>query len=344
MADVAARAGVSLSTVSLTFSGGGPITPDTKKRVEKAAAELGYSGPSPVAKSLRSGRSHIVGLVLPEQLSQSFRDPFALKVLDGAITSLGDLGLGILLIPAPMDAETEHPLLETSPMDAAIVMRVRDHDDPSLKILRRRGIPSVIMEGPAPKGWGVVTIDDEKATTDLIRHLIKLGHTRIGTVTLSFDVPRETRIVDPSEISEVVWTPPRNRLKAFKRAGVEPCVIVECRTSLVEEGIAAGHLALSHPSKPTALVCQSDILAAGVVLAARELDLQVPQDLSVTGFDGLDLAWLAPHELTTVIQDATLRGEMMATEVHALLDGETPTPVDSPLEIRLGTTTAKAPA
>lgn len=343
MADVAERAGVSLSTVSLTFSGSGPITDDTKARVEKAAAELGYHGPSPVAKSLRSGRSHIVGLVVPEQLSQSFRDPFGLRVVDGAVTSLGDHGLGVLLVPAPTGEESERPLLETAPMDAAIIMRVRDHDDPSLDILKRRGIPAVIMEGPAPKGTGVVTIDDEKATAGLIHHLVELGHTRIGTVALSFDLPRETRVVDPFDLSKVVWTPPRNRLRAFKRAGVEPCVIVECRTSLVEEGMAAGHLALSHPSKPTALVCQADLLAAGVILAARELDLQIPQDLSVTGFDGLDLAWLAPHELTTVFQDAPRKGQMMAAEVLALLEGETPSPMDLPLEIRLGTTTAHPP-
>jgi len=341
MADVAERAGVSLSTVSLTFSGAGPITPDTKARVEKAAAELGYHGPSPVAKSLRSGRSHIVGFVLPEMISHSFKDPFGLGVLDGAIASLGDRGLGILLVSAPNGGESERSLLETSPMDGAIVMRVRDHDDPSLEILRRRGIPTVLMEGPPQKGMGIVTIDDEKATADLIRHLVKLGHTRIGTVTLSFDLPRDTHVVEGD--AEAVWAPARNRLRAFARAKVDPCVVVEARTSLVEEGMAAGHLALSHPSRPTALVCQSDLLAAGVILAARELELRVPHDVSVTGFDGLDLPWLAPHELTTVNQDAHRKGELMAGEVLALLEGETPAPVNLPLEIRLGTTTAHPP-
>jgi DNA-binding LacI/PurR family transcriptional regulator len=228
-------------------------------------------------------------------------------------------------------------------MDAAVVMRVRDHDDPGLEILRRRGIPIVVMEGPAPAGAGIVTIDDERATADLIAHLTGLGHTRIATVTLPFDLHRDTQVVTAEDLGKAVWTPTRNRLAAFKRAGIEPCVVVEARASMVEEGMAAGHLALSHPSKPTAIVCQSDLLAAGVMLAARELDIRIPHDVSVTGFDGLDLPWLAPHELTTVIQDGPRKGQLLAAEVQALLDGDTPAPVDLPVTLRIGTTTAHAP-
>lgn len=342
MADVAELAGVSLSTVSLTYSGAGPITEDTRSKVERAAAELGYSGPSPLGKFLRSGRTHIVGIVLAERLGWSFRDPNALRVMDGVVSGLGDQGLGVILVPSPTGEEGERPLLETAPMDACVVMRVRDHDDPSLEILRKRGIPAVVMEGPAPAGAGVVTIDDESATAELIRHLRELGHERIATVTLPFDLRRETQILAKEQWGTAAWTPTRNRINAFAAAGIEPCVVVEARASMVEEGIAAGHLALSHESKPTAVVCHSDLLAAGVILAARELDIRVPHDVSVTGFDGVDLAWLAPHELTTVIQDGPAKGQALAAEVRALLAGETPAPVVLPTTLRLGTTTAKA--
>lgn len=345
MADVAELAGVSLSTVSLTYSGAGPITDETKARVEKAAADLGYRGPSALAKSLRSGRTHIVGLVLSENLGHSFRDPNALRVIDGVVNALGEAGLGVLLIPSPTGDESDgdRPLLESAPIDAAVVTRVRDHDDPGLEILRRRGIPAVVMEGPAPAGAGSVTIDDEGATANLIAHLVSLGHERIATVTLPFAVRGETQVIDPSSHATTVWTPTRNRLAAFTRQGITPCVVVEARASMVEEGIAAGHLALSHPSRPTAIVCQSDLLAAGVILAARELDIRVPHDVSVTGFDGLDLPWLAPHELTTIVQDAPRKGLLLAAEVTALLAGDTPAPADMPVEMRIGTTTGRAP-
>src|SRR5690606_5628714 len=102
MADVATKAGVSLSTVSLTYSGAGPIAPETKARVEQAAADIGYLGPSPQGRALRSGRSHIVGVVIHEKLALAFRDPLALRVMDGLIGDMGDMGLGTLLIPSPV--------------------------------------------------------------------------------------------------------------------------------------------------------------------------------------------------------------------------------------------------
>lgn len=340
MVDVAERAGVSLSTVSLTFSGAGPITPDTKAKVERAAAELGYMGPSPAAKSLRSGRTGIVGVVIPDKLVRSFRDPNTLRVMDGLAGDLGDMGLGVLLVPTPTGEDGERSLLETAGMDAAVVMRVRDHDDPALDMLRRRGIPAVVMEGPAPPAAASVSIDDEAATAELIRKLLELGHERIATVTLQWDVEHETRVVEPGS-KRPVWTPTRNRLNAFKAAGIEPCVTVEAAASMVEEGIAAGHLALAHESKPTAVVCQSDLLAAGVIVAARELGMSVPQDVSVTGFDGLDLPWLAPQEITTMWQDAPAKGKLLAAEVRAVLAGEAPEPVEVHAEFRAGTTIAK---
>jgi DNA-binding LacI/PurR family transcriptional regulator len=250
----------------------------------------------------------------------------------------------VLLVPSPTGAEGERSLLETAPMDAAIMMRVRGQDDPGAEIIRKRGIPMAVMEGPAPAGAAIVTMDDERATADLLAHLVTLGHTRIATVTLPFDDSAETQIVGPERARSAQWAPARNRLAAFERAGIEPCVIVEARASMVEEGIAAGHLALSHESQPTAIVCQSDLIAAGVVLAARELDLRVPHDVSVTGFDCIDLPWLGPQDLTTVIQDGTRMGQLLAAEVRALLDGESPEPIELPLTLRIGTTTARARA
>lgn len=341
MADVAAKAGVSLSTVSLTYSGAGPISPDMKARVEKAAEALGYSGPSPQGRALRSGRSHIVGVVIHEKLHLAFRDPLALRVMDGLIGDLGEMGLGVLLIPSPSGEPDERSLLDTASMDAAVVIRVRDHDEPALEILKRRGVPVVVMDGHAPAGAGSVTIDDTTATAELIEHLKDLGHERIATVTLPLALNRDTHVLEADGGVTSAWTPTHNRLAAFELAGIEPCVVVEARASMVEEGIAAGHLALSHESKPTAVVCQSDLLAGGVILAARELDLRVPQDVSITGFDGLDLPWIAPLEITSMIQDGGAKGHALASEVKALLAGESPEPIIMDLEFRAGNTTAK---
>lgn len=341
MADVAARAGVSVSTVSLTYSGAGPISPDMKARVERAAEELGYAGPSPQARALRSGRTHIVGLVVHDRLQLALRDPFTLGVLDALIGDLGEMGLGVLWLPSPPPEPTEPTLLDTAPMDAAVVMRVRDHDEPALEILAKRGVPVAIVEGMAP-GAASITIDDTAATRELIEHLKAQGHTRIGTITLPRNSDRETAVVTDDMLSGTLWTPTKNRLKAFAEAGVEPCVIVEARTSALQEGIDAGHLALAHESRPTALVCQSDLLAAGALLAARERGLRVPEDVSITGFDGIDLAWLEPEQLTTVLQDGPAKGHLIAQAVRDLLDGGAAPVLELPLTMRIGTTTGPA--
>lgn len=339
MADVAAQAGVSLSTVSLAYSGAGPISPEMKARVEKAAQALDYSGPSAQARALRSGRSHVVGVVIHDTFTLAFRSPYILNVMDGLISKLGDMGLGVLLIPNPTGDPDEKSLLDTAPMDAAVVFRVRDHDEPAVEKLRKRSVPFVVMDGDAPAGAGQVSIDDASSTVQLIEHLQSLGHERIGTITLPHGPGVETGLRPTTYMPQSSWAPMHNRLEAFRLAGVEPCVVVEARETMVAEGIAAGHIALTHESAPTAIVAQSDILAAGAVLAARELDLKVPQDVSITGFDGIDVPWLAPLELTTVVQDGVAKGEALASEVQELLDGETPSQIWMPLEFREGTST-----
>lgn len=344
MADVAARAGVSLSTVSLTYSGAGPLTPETKAKVERAAAELGYAGPSPNARALRSGRTGVVGVVIHERLQLSFRDPLMLRIMDGLVGDLGLMGLGVLLIPTPIGAADERSLLDTAAMDAVVLLRVRDHDDePALDIIRRRGLPVVVVEGEPPAGAGVVGIDDRGATEQMIRHLRALGHERIGTITLPAGVDGVTReLTLAAALAQTAWTPVHHRLLAFADAGIEPCVVVEASASTVGEGRAAAEIALAHPSRPTALVCQSDLLAGGAALAARERGLAVPEDLSLTGFDGLELPWIAPLEITTQVQDGEAKGHALAAEVKALLAGETPAPVTLPLAFRVGNSTAPA--
>src|SRR5690554_2812975 len=340
MADVAARANVSLSTVSLAYSGAGPISPAMKARVEKAAADLDYAGPSAQARALRSGRSHVVGVVIHDSFDLAFRAPLIVDVMEGLISELGEMGLGVLLLPTPVVDGERASLLETSPMDAAVVLRVRDHDDPAIELLRKRAVPFVVMDGDAPAGAGEVSIDDTTATVQLIDHLRELGHERIGTITLPHAPGHDTALRPTNYQPEYAWWPMHNRLEAFRVAGVEPCVVVEARESMVAEGIAAGHLALTHASQPTALVVQSDVLAAGAVVAARELGLSVPHDVSITGFDGVDLLWLAPLELTTVIQDGVAKGKAMAHEVKRLLRGDDASRVLMPLELSIGTSTA----
>jgi DNA-binding LacI/PurR family transcriptional regulator len=342
LADVASAAGVSVSTASLAFSGAGPVAPKTRARVHDAASRLGYCGPDPLGRSLRSGRSGIVAVVLGDHLHRCFRDPVSIQVLDGLVCALGTMGLGVLLVPAtpaPDGSVAVDPLLATAPMDVAVLIWGVETNDPVLTALRRRGVPVVLGEGSETTKDPVVGLLDRRGTADLVRYLRDLGHTRFASVTLPFIRPRRSGPVTPERMAELDWTPTRHRIEGLADAGIEPVVMMETAGSLVEEGQAAGRAVLDVDDPPTVVVAQSDLLAAGVLLAARDLGLRVPEDVSVAGFDGLDLPWLAPDTLTTVAQPLAAKGEAIGHMVQCLLGGEIPPNVHLDVELRIGTTT-----
>jgi len=346
LADVAAAAGVSVSTASLAFSGAGPIAAATRERVLAAAAELDYSGPNPLGRQLRSGRSGIVGVVVGDALRRSFRDPVSVQMLDGLVGTLGEMNLGVLLIPGPTDPSEPpvDPLVLSAAMDVAVLLWASGSADPVLAALRRRGVPTVVDEGIPEPDVATVGIEDRQGIAQVAQHLVDLGHRRIACVTLPFDRTRGEGVVDAERLAQVQWQITRRRLDGMYDAGVQPVAVYETPASLVEHGAAAGRALLSGADRPTAVLCQSDLLASGVVLAARELGLAVPGDVSVAGFDGLDLPWLAPDVLTTVAQPLAEKGAEVGRSVARLLEGTYPPPVVMPVELRVGTTTGPAPA
>lgn len=357
LATVAERAGVSVSTASLAFSGAGPITPETRDRVLDAARELDYTGPNPLGRQLRSGRSGVVGVVVGDQLKRAFRDPVAVKVLDGLVSTLGENGLGVLLIPGiPSDdpQRAVDPLVESAAMDVAVLVWGVGSDDPTLAALRRRGVPVVIGEGRATEGSPLVAIADRAGTAQAVRHLVDLGHTRVAEISLPLDSSDRSGPLHAARLAEVDRTPTANRL-AGVRDVVEPVASWETEASLVEHGRSAaiallgrttddGTVApLDAASRPTAVIAHSDLLAAGALLGVRELGLRVPEDVSVAGFDGLDLPWLAPDVLTSVDQPLARKGAELGRAVIGLLAGEEPGTVTLDVELVVGTTTGPAP-
>ena len=353
LADVAGAAGVSVSTASLAFSGAGPVAAATRDRVLAAAAELGYAGPNPLGQQLRSGRSGLVGVVFGDRLRRSFRDPVSIQMLDGLAQSLGAHGVGILLIPA--EANEIPALAARAALDAAVVVQCNGPDDVVVGALTRRGVPVVLVEGdlgtPAERardhgatGIASVGIDDRRGTQLLVRELRALGHERFGVVALPYGHDRRLGEPNPARDPRSGYLPTRRRLAGIADAGVVPEVVIETPASLVEHGRSAGHQILTRPSRPTAIVALSDLLASGVVLAARELGLRVPDDVSIAGFDGLDLPWLAPDVLTTVRQPLAEKGSSAGAAAIALIAGEAVPDVILPVELQQGTTTAAPPA
>ncbi|SFP91506.1 transcriptional regulator, LacI family [Geodermatophilus dictyosporus] len=345
LATVAARAAVAPSTASLAFSGSSRVAPATRERVLAAAAELGYAGPDPVARSLRSRRSGVVGAMIGERLAYAFTDPVAVQLLDGVTEVLSPLGVGLLLLPG--DADRRGPTvgqLAHVPLDAAVYATCGLEDDPALAHLQRRGVPVVAVDGPRVDDVVFVGIPDRRGTADLARHLAGLGHRRVAVVAMPLRLDGTRGPVTADRRARAHYRDVRERLLGVEEV-LGPVPAVEGASNSVEEGERAGRALLDVPApdRPTAVVAQSDLMAAGVLRAAEGLGLRVPEDVSVAGFDGVELPWLAPVRLTTVVQPTTEKGRVVGRAVAELVEGRRPDDVVLDVHLSVGTTTGPAP-
>ncbi|MDQ1289951.1 MAG: hypothetical protein QG622_3517 [Actinomycetota bacterium] len=365
LADVARAAGVSASTASLAVNGAGPVAPATRERVLSAARSLGYSGPNPLARSLRRGRCGVVAVVLGERLAYAFSDPMMVGMLDGLADEVGTAGSSLLLVPlsGPTGAAER---LAALPMDAAVVDDCDAATVDLIPALHARGVVVVGVDGPQGSGIPVVDLDDEAATTALFAHLADLGHTRFGVITLPLALDTVGGPLVPAD--------PATRERLAKGAGVQrrrtlaaeeaaarhgvSVRFVEAARNLVDEGERAAATLLDGPlpesplpgcprpagdARPTAIIAQSDVLALGCLRAAGTRGLRVPEDLSVAGFDGVDLHLFDGTTLTTIEQPASEKGRTAARLVAAALSGQQPDDVRLTTRLRVGTTTGPAP-
>ncbi len=343
LAAVAAHAGVSPSTASLAFSGSPRVAAPTRERVLTAAAELGYAGPDPRAASLRRGRSGVIGAFVGERLLYAFRDPVAVALLDGIAEVLGPHGVGLLLLAGDTGRPSTEQIARI-PLDAAIFATCGLEDDPAIDALRARGVPIVGVEGPVADGVVLVDIDDRGGTASLARHLHGLGHRRVEIVAMPLRLDGRRGPVDAARRARTHYRDVRHRL-----LGVEdvfgPVPVYETASNAVADGIHAGRAILDVPAhrRPTAVIAQSDVLAAGVLAAAAELGLAVPGEVSVAGFDGADLHWLGATRLTTVVQPTDEKGRRAAQIAMDLVAGGHPGDVELPVSLRVGTTTGPPP-
>lgn len=214
LAAVAKLAGVSPSTASLAFNGSGPVAEATRERVRQAALELGYDGPDPRARSLRRGRSGIIGVVLEEALREAFRDPMNLAMLDGIADVTGAAGNSLLLL-----TESAGPgsALVDAPIDAAVLFGCSPVVDDKVRIVQKRGIPVVAIEGRPLPGVVDVGLDSREATRALAAHLHDLGHRRVALVTLELDRDRHRGVLNPARIDRATSFTALERIRGGAR-------------------------------------------------------------------------------------------------------------------------------
>jgi LacI family transcriptional regulator len=293
-ADVAREAGVSRATVSYVVNGQTdgriPISEDTRLRVLEAIEELDYE-PDARAQALRSGNTKTIALIIPD-----LRNPHFVESASGIEQEAHNSGYQMLLSSIALDVEYAVDVfkgLAGRRIDGLILASsfivMSEEAQKTLAQLRERRLPMVELSDHY--GIDCVGCDYRDATYKVMAHLLKLGHRRIGMV-YGFEVPElaEDRLAPYQEVLTA------NRL-------FHPELIAECGPT-IEDGYQAALKLLRLPQRPTALVAINDLLAIGVIRAAGDLQLRIPEDVSLVGYDDIPMAKYLVPRLTTVSKDA----------------------------------------
>ena len=292
LAQVAELAGVSVMTASYTYNQPERVSDQARSRVLAAAAQLGYPGPDPSARSLRRGSTRTLGVVLGEHLSYAFDDPGAVSFLAGIAEVCAGRGYGMTILPITGAAD-DVPRITDAAVDGFIVWTTAD-DDPILAAVQAMRRPAVVHGGPAVRGLGLVSIDN-RAAARAVGALAFAGARRPAVVSQPLSRERVSTIGAGADITDVLFPVTRDRLEGYRQAAEA-------------ERMAATLLASAEP--PDAIAAMGDQLAAGVVRAAQAAGRIIPDELAVTGWD--DLAVAAQLGLTTVAQSLREQGAACA--------------------------------
>jgi DNA-binding LacI/PurR family transcriptional regulator len=303
--DVAERAGVSIGSASQAFGRPELVSEQVRRRVLEAAEELGYGGPDPAARRLRTGRAGALGLIFTERLGYAFTDPAAPMFLRGVAWGMEEARTGLLIIPTSPSREAAATAVREAPVDGFIVYSAPRNDSRVNAAIARR-LPVVTVDQPRGAETPFVGIDDRGAARSAAEHLRELGHERVAVLSfVTAEDPDGTLVFDVSE----------ERLAGY-REGLGPVwdegAVRTCRPNAPEPARVAALELLRLPEPPTAILAMTDALALGVLQAASELEVPVPGSLSVVGFDDSPAAVLAHPQLTTIAQPHEEKGRLAA--------------------------------
>jgi len=334
---------VSLATASLALRRSPRVAEGTRIRIEAAARALGYQPLHAPQRRATPRAPHgetaiHVGVVAAVGLEELLTDPFQVTVMTGLLDTLEQAHATATFLPPP-DLSRNVALLASAPMDGVVLVHSPAALGAALAVVERRALPAISLEPrPGDTVPGVMWLDFD-GMRHLVSRMIALGHSEALVVTLPFGGGRRRRgfVPIPAQ-ADVPSQAVRQRLEAIHEAGLGVSAVYETEASSVAEGERAGEAIVMLAELPTLIACQSDVLAAGVLSALERRDIRVPQDVSVTGFDGLELPLIAPHVLTSVLQDGYEKGRRAAHHILAAIAGEGPEPSAMKLAVRDGTT------
>ncbi|WP_297161264.1 LacI family DNA-binding transcriptional regulator [Thermogemmatispora sp.] len=309
IADIARVAGVSHTTVSRALRDSPLISEETRKRIQQLALEMGYT-PNAIAQSLQTRRTNTIGLAVT-----SIADPFLSEVVRGIEEVARSAGLSVFLSATHNDPEQEIAVIETfhrRRVDGILVASSRMTGEYKQRLDQIR-IPTVLINSQAESQYELlhwVAVDDVLGARLAVEHLLALGHRAIGYVGTS-SRPRSCR----------------QRLEGYRAAladaGLTPreewVTMMRAEEASPQEDVLCGRRALQRllDAGVTAVFCQNDMMAIGLLMACYRRGIAVPRELSVAGFDDIEMASCIIPPLTTVRQP---RLELGRLAMQVLLD------------------------
>ena len=323
--DVALKAGVSTATVSRVINGDSKVVLETKHKVQKAIKELNYT-PSRVAQRLRSKgkESKLIGLVLPD-----IENPFYVDMVKGIELVAYNHGYSVIIGNFSQNkarSEMYIDILKAEGVNGFIVAPVTN-DDQKVKELIKSGYQVTCVDRDIEGvEVDVVKVNNEEAAYEAVRHLINLGHRRIGHVGGQWDIPTS-----------------KARLAGYRRAleesslPVDPGLIIN-KSSSFQSGVESASILLDLPQPPTAIFAGNNLLTLGALRAIHARNMNIPKDISIIGFDDMYWSESLNPPLTAVRQDGFEIGRR-ATELllSRMVDPDRPcikVTLDAKLKVR----------
>jgi LacI family transcriptional regulator len=305
--DVAAHVGVSVATVSRVLNGRPDVSPRTREAILEYIREQGYSS-NRNARSLAGGRTGLIGLAVP------FVDSYFGLIVAGAAEALAERDSRLVLCLTEQQHDREVTLLDRlmhGTTDGGLIL-LPSETASELRGLQQRGYPFVVIDPmmPLDDDLPVVATAHWQGARMATEHLIELGHRRIAVIT-----------------GRPGWVASIDRLAGYRSAMATAGLpldpdLVATGDWYIEAGITGAHALLRLPNRPTAIFAFNDNMAIGVMQVARELGLRIPEDLSVVGFDDIEMSAFLNPPLTTVRQPLREMGRVACGLLARIIEGQ----------------------
>lgn len=323
--DVAQAAGCGVATASRVLNNSGSASADVRERVETAARELGFSF-SAIGRALQSRRSMTIGCLVP-----SLANPVFAEAVQGVQAELQGSGYQLLISCSNYDEAADDAAIEmllSKDTDALIATMVAPDRSEALQLAGKRGIPVSLMFHDPMEGFVTSYVDNVEAAREVARQFAGLGHRRTGFLALRFSTSDRSR----------------NRYAGFlaecRARGLPDPALIEIGEGEAREPDRLAEILGQHPGL-TAIFASNDFLAIALQKAARLLGWRVPQDMSVAGFDGIEIGRLLEVPLATIETSPEAMGRQAARLLLERLQGGAPVqPPALPFHFRAGATLA----